>query len=475
MKLPALASPKIAVWMVMNMAIAGVATYALVAPSTTVARRIFLPGETTHGHYQIELACDQCHLTNGGNDESSTSNVMQDACLRCHETDLDTANDTHPASKFNDPVHADLLKILDAQSCLSCHREHVAERTLAMGLTVPSDYCWHCHQDVAESRPSHEGMRYDSCATTGCHNYHDNRALYEKYLDKHHGEADILDDATLILLTSQQTGDDQTQKTRTQVVPDINDADPQIVRQWSSSAHFSAGVNCKQCHQSEAGDANAIRDAKTPAGSSTAWNDHVALDTCRQCHARQSETFLQGKHGMRLAVGLPEMQVAMARLPMRSDAAHRQLNCNSCHAAHVDDIQHAAVDACLGCHNDDHSLSYLDSSHAELWRQELSGEIDAGLGVTCGTCHMPRVATGDNSFVNHNQNSVLRPVETMVREVCQRCHGLEFSFNAVADPELAKTCFDRAPEKTVTSVEMAHEWFEQRRNRQQRRKKSSSR
>ena len=121
---------------------------------------------------------------------------MQDACYRCHGDQLETARDTHPATKFNDPTNAELLSILNAQDCLACHREHLPERTLEHGLTMPADYCWHCHEDVAESRPSHAGMAFDSCATAGCHNYHDNRALTEKYLNTHFGEPDFLSVAT---------------------------------------------------------------------------------------------------------------------------------------------------------------------------------------------------------------------------------------------------------------------------------------
>jgi len=146
-------------------------------PFIARTQAMFTPGEMTHGHYQIELACNACHTPMMG--------VKQDACLNCHEQELKTANDTHPASKFADPTNADRLKTLDATKCITCHREHVPDQTHPMGLSLPQDYCYHCHQDTLEQRPSHTNFAFDSCANAGCHNYHDNRALYENFLFKH--------------------------------------------------------------------------------------------------------------------------------------------------------------------------------------------------------------------------------------------------------------------------------------------------
>ena len=184
-------------WLILNLVILGYFGYAFVAPASTIKASL-LPGKTTHGHYQIELDCNACHAVVSEGADHSAGNVMQDACNRCHADQLDAAKDTHPAKKFNDPSNADLLATLDAQNCLTCHREHVPDQTLNMGLTMPSDYCWHCHQDVGDNRPSHADMKFDSCATAGCHNYHDNRAIYEKYLSVHYGESDHFDLALVI-------------------------------------------------------------------------------------------------------------------------------------------------------------------------------------------------------------------------------------------------------------------------------------
>ena len=143
----------------------------------------FLIGEATHGHHQIELACESCHTSAFGGTE-----VLQEACLNCHKDDLNESQDSHPAKKFNDPRNADLLAILDARYCISCHTEHQKEQTREMGVTLPENYCYHCHTEIGEERESHKGLAFDSCATSGCHNYHDNRALYESFLLKHNGE-----------------------------------------------------------------------------------------------------------------------------------------------------------------------------------------------------------------------------------------------------------------------------------------------
>jgi hypothetical protein len=149
---------------------------ALLAP----ARALLLPGKTTHGHHQIELACESCHGTRfGGRD------ALQEACVRCHGTELKAANDTHPLSKFTDPRNADRLEKLDATLCVTCHVEHRPRMTGAMGVSQPKDFCFHCHAEIAQDRPSHAGMGFETCASAGCHKFHDNRALYEDFLAKH--------------------------------------------------------------------------------------------------------------------------------------------------------------------------------------------------------------------------------------------------------------------------------------------------
>jgi predicted CXXCH cytochrome family protein len=150
------------------------------------ARIFMLPGKTTHGHYQIELACESCHT------ESFTSQAaFQEACVGCHGAELKDADDKHPLAKFTDPRNAELLERIDAAACITCHTEHRPGITNAMGVTQPNDVCVHCHADIAQDRPSHAGMAFDTCAASGCHNFHDNRALYEDFLLRHLNEAAV--------------------------------------------------------------------------------------------------------------------------------------------------------------------------------------------------------------------------------------------------------------------------------------------
>jgi formate-dependent nitrite reductase cytochrome c552 subunit len=113
----------------------------------------------------------------------------------------------------------------------------------------------------------------------------------------------------------------------------------------------------------------------------------------------------------------------------------------------------------VSCHKDDHTLAYKKSKHFELVQQELEGLITRGSGVTCATCHLPRVRQKHNgserTVVQHNQNRNLRPNEKMIREVCMNCHGLGFSIDALADLKLIATNFQGKPSQHIESIQMA--------------------
>ena len=444
---------------VVNLVIFGYFIAGLVAPASSL-KRSWLPGETTHGHHQIELDCNACHRPSSRSGPTS-ADVMQDACIRCHGEQLKNADDTHPAKKFRDPVNAELLETLDAQDCLTCHQEHVPERTAEMGLSMPVDYCWHCHQDIGDNRPSHVGMGHETCATSGCHNYHDNRAIYEKFLDVHFGDPDFIaagqlpsrDTKSMLdgeLARSYATSKSPAQPlTRGQAdAPASLQIEEGLADDWAQTAHASSGVNCSHCH------------GGTSQGSE--WSSEVTMDACGQCHSKQVATFLTGKHGMRLAAGLSPMTPAQARLPMHVGKAHAELDCNACHQGHRFDTAFAASEACLRCHADQHSLAYSTTSHATAWADELSGASPPNTGVSCATCHLPRLEGEQGVWVNHDQNAGLRPNETMARQVCLHCHGLEFSLSSLADPDAMAKCYGEAPQERIKSVEMSHAWFEAR-------------
>jgi hypothetical protein len=190
-----------------------------------------------------------------------------------------------------------------------------------------------------------------------------------------------------------------------------------------------------------------------------AWKDHPGSAGCPRCHAAAAAGFDHGPHGMRAAAGLPPLTPALARLPMRPEARDTPLGCDTCHPAHAYDTRRAAVEACLGCHDDRHSRGYRATRHALLWAREVSGRGAPGTGVSCATCHLPRVVVRSRGAsvtrVEHDQGANLRPRDKMLRTVCLRCHGLGFAIDALADGDLVGRCFNGRPARHVDSPAMA--------------------
>jgi predicted CXXCH cytochrome family protein len=407
-------------------------------------RRLFLPNTTSHGHYQIELACDTCH--------TSFSGVKQEACNQCHGEELAAVSDSHPRKKFEDPRNADRLTVLDARYCVTCHVEHQPERTRAMGVTQPDDLCFHCHAEIAKDRPSHQNFAFDGCAASGCHNYHDNTALYEDFLVKHLNEPAMLARPTVakrdLKPWIKHLPPNSSQRALTRADADAPGAALKHLEEWAGSAHARAGVNCRDCHAPAHAD-----------GSRTAWQEKPGAAACATCHEREQQGFQSGRHGMRLAQKLSPMRPELARQPMQPDAHGRELGCSSCHGAHAVNVRRAAVEACVECHDDRHSRAYVGSPHARLWRAEQAGHGAAGSGVSCATCHLPRELHRDGDLkgirVQHNQNANLRPNEKMIRGVCLNCHGLGFSIDALADPVLIQRNFTGRPVAHIESLDLA--------------------
>jgi len=408
-------------------------------------RTLYLPGDTTSGHHQIEDKCEICHEPGSG--------LREEACTGCHAEELAAADDSHPPQKFLDPRNAALLHRIDARRCVTCHVEHRPGLTGEMGVTQPADFCRTCHQDIAEERPSHRGLPFSGCQAAGCHNYHDNRALRETFLSERLSEPTLRPRATVPQVDREvrYRGLRKAPLGRGQEDAPPGASSEESIAAWAASSHARAGVNCTDCHGGSpvaaAGDA-----AARP------WTDRPGQEGCRGCHGDEVRDFGRGKHGMREAAGLDPMSPDRARLAMNPAADHRELSCTSCHGAHDFDTRRAAVEACLGCHADRHSLAYIGSPHHERWQLEQSGRFWAGSGVSCATCHMPRVRRVDTDrpgvAVLHNQNDALRPVETMVRPVCLPCHGVELSLAALADRALVDRNFRGKPTARAEAIEM---------------------
>jgi hypothetical protein len=393
-------------------------------------RGLFLPGRSTDGHHQIETACDLCH--------SAFEGVRDAACLDCHAAGLRAAQDSHAASVFADPRNAGMLEDLDARRCVTCHVEHRPELADGGGTTLARDFCFACHGDVAVERPSHEGLSFDGCVD--CHAYHDNRTLREDYL------AANLDQRALTTAprVPRRAGLDPVGpalRAEELDVPPGSTPSELLVQEWLASSHAAAGVNCGACH-----------------GEAEEWQERPGTEACAGCHGFQVERFGSGRHGMRADSGLDAMRPAWARLPMGQEAAQRELGCSSCHAAHRYDTRSAAAEACLGCHVDGHSLAYAGTAHQRAWQAEAEGRAPVGSGVSCATCHLPRVLHGAGPeaaiAVLHDQSANLRPTSRMAREVCQHCHGLEFALDALSEPSRAGRCYDTPPSVRHGSADM---------------------
>jgi cytochrome c5 len=431
-------------WFILSIGLAGYFALPLV---TKQDQGVFLMGETTQDHHQIELECAACHTGPFGGKE-----VLQSACVSCHGDELKAVNDSHPKAKFTNPRNADRVKALDARYCVTCHVEHRLDKTHAMGVTLPTDFCFECHQDVAETRLSHEGLDFESCASSGCHNFHDNMALYEDFLLEHAKAPMFAEVARVIGRNAEQFSANPHPSLQLNQADAGNNMPAEIAAQWQHSSHAEAGVNCSGCHAEDA-----------TSGGKQGWVEHPGQQVCASCHSDETEGFLAGKHGMRVAMGLSPMTVAAAKIPMHQAAAHKELSCNSCHAPHSADTKTAAVEACVGCHASEHVSNFKRSPHAQIAEKEGLHPDEV---VTCATCHMPRIQAADGRVrVQHNQNANLRPNEKMIRGVCMSCHSLAFSIDALADPELIKRNFKGQPSVHIESIDMAVERDEKKGHR----------
>lgn len=459
-------------WIFTTMMASGVFAYVIYKGSD---KTVFMPGPLSDGHHQLSDNCGACHTDNfGGN------TVVLAACMDCHADERKKPFDSHPKAKFNDPRNADLLATIDATNCITCHTEHKPEITLNDGLTRPKDLCFHCHESIAQERPSHEGMGFETCTSAGCHNFHDNRALYTQFIIKnsdinpHKAPALITEKdfiASLELLLDYPRDHYPPQKLNKDQADGPSEAmhDSEHLDSWASSGHAEQGVNCSACHTNTLVTSDDSSDGSSDGSSddivdtdpgNTDWIEIPGQQSCAACHAMEADTFGKGKHGMKQASGLSPMTPATARIPMHEDMMHEDLTCHSCHAAHDYDVVTASVDACADCHADEHTLAYKESRHYQLWLQAVNGEIEMEAGVSCATCHMPRTNMDVDDYnsrivVNHNQNASLSPNSKMIRPACLNCHSLEFSINSLADESLIKTNFQGQPSVHIESVPMA--------------------
>jgi predicted CXXCH cytochrome family protein len=438
----------LSLWLILTIVLSSYLGYTLFSSED---KSEFIVGEATYGHHQIEMSCATCHTSPFGGEE-----VLQNACLTCHEDELEKANDSHPIKKFTDPRNADRLAKLNATQCVTCHREHQNEQTHPMGVTLPEDFCFECHEDVAEERPSHEGMAFDTCASAGCHNYHDNKALYEDFLVKH-GDMSSPTKAPELMkflipnrVSSYQKSPDKISKNVSTAIdvpaPSPTNNIAEIKEHWHDSSHAQVSVGCVDCHARE----NDI------------WQDKPSLAMCADCHQTKWEQFTEGHHGMRqsdkLVNAMSPMTPEKARLTFNESALLSAVTCQSCHSPHKEELDFASTKACLSCHNDEHSRNFKSSIHATVNVPNLQSiDSENSANMTCASCHMPRYEDEGVTRAMHNPSHNLRPNEKMIRSVCMDCHSLAFSIDALADKSLIKRNFVGKPSVHIQSIDMAVE------------------
>ncbi|MEL6441932.1 MAG: cytochrome c3 family protein [Cyanobacteria bacterium J06621_8] len=224
----------------------------------------------------------------------------------------------------------------------------------------------------------------------------------------------------------------------------------EIEQQWQTSAHALGDVNCSSCHQNQDTNQFVLRPTE---------------ESCRSCHENGVETFLIGKHGIRTLEGLSPLTPAMAHLPMQQDALDKQMNCNACHNVHTVNTFTAAVDSCLTCHRDNHSLNYQNSPHGQMLLEVGTLPRPNAELVTCATCHLPREVAGDQVLVNHNNTYTLKPRDRMVKEVCMNCHGVEHAYNSIFDDELVEANFARPPDQKLNTFQLVRDLEKKRSNK----------
>ena len=362
-----------------------------------------LIGHATDGHHQIINECSACHTT-----AFPTADDIQDSCTNCHAEEVAPDIDTHPMRVFNDPRAFEQLEKINAKQCITCHGEHNLDESREMGVKLQEDMCVACHEEILADVSSHSNFEFTSCSDAGCHNYHNNTALKESYLEKHLYEPDLLIEKDVIEFINSISSSDTTSELT---------LDP------LNSDHSDLNLaSCDQCHVKNS---DVINDTLTSPAN------------CENCHSNQTNEFTKGKHGMSFG----SKPISQARLKMDSRKDHDNVSCNSCHIPHKASIK-VDTNTCLSCHDDEHSNNFNNSKHSKITIE--------GVPMTCSTCHLPQLA----KHTNHNQSRNLRPIENMVRTVCSDCHGLQFVLDSLSNESVLNSNFSIKPTNHVESLDM---------------------
>lgn len=183
---------------------------------------------------------------------------------------------------------------------------------------------------------------------------------------------------------------------------------PNIVNDWKLSKHSQQGIECSTCHGDKHQNKNDADKALIPTPQ-----------TCAQCHTKQVDQFMEGKHskawvvmkamptihyqpmllteGMKGCGGCHKIGVKSAddvKQLMKSGSTQFGLaSCDSCHTRHSFSTKEAKQpQACQTCHMGfDHPQweMYSSSKHGVRNGLKQSGQLPADASApTCQTCHM---------------------------------------------------------------------------------------
>jgi len=152
---------------------------------------LLAPGGMIPGHEK--LSCESCHQKTSGTTRQQLQAKVQywvgtrtdsidfghktvgnKACLECHRR----PKDNHPVYRFMEPRFREVRQKLSPQYCVSCHREHQANR-----VNLAPEECKVCHKKISLKRDpldiSHKALakknQWKTCL--GCHDYHGNHSL----------------------------------------------------------------------------------------------------------------------------------------------------------------------------------------------------------------------------------------------------------------------------------------------------------
>ena len=338
------------------------------APSCAGAftlRSLIMPGEVIEAHAKIEEQCDSCH-------ESKETQKQSELCFACHK-------EIRADRVSNGGLHGGSAAA--GKECVACHAEHKGRAANITGLDPKTFAHAQTHFPLAGA---HAGKPCASCHADG-----------KKYREApaQCSGCHARDDAHQGKLGSACEG--------CHTATAWKSADFDHAKAGFALAGAHAKADCAACHH----DREFVGTPTQCVQCHRANDKHAGRNgtDCAACHAATAWTDVSFDHG--------------ARSGFKLTGRHKQLACQSCHAAGV---AAAVPRTCVGCHKaDDRHAGKLGTScadchqtthwsdtgfdHAAATHFALRGAhaqlecaachvhgVDAPLGRDCASCHAER-------------------------------------------------------------------------------------